>query len=175
LARWLGAESVVLALAGGILGAILAYWGVALAPTALRQLPRGSDAAVNGRVLGFSLLASTAAGFVFGLAPIVRVSKQSPVEALRAGGRAAATARQGGRALLVIGEVALSLTLLVAAGLLLQSFVRLLHTPAGFRPDGALAMQVSLPTSRYADPAALRSFMRRLIPALDAIPGVASS
>jgi putative ABC transport system permease protein len=92
LMRWLGAESLVLAIAGGVLGTVLAHWGVALASAVLEGLPRGSDAAVNGRVLGFSMLVSMAAGFVFGLAPIVRVSRESPVAALRAGGRGA-TAR----------------------------------------------------------------------------------
>jgi predicted permease len=75
----------------------------------------------------------------------------------------------------VIGEVALSLMLLVGAGLLLQSFTRLTHVPVGFRSDGLLTMRVSLPTTTYADPAAMRSFMTRLIPKLEVIPGVASA
>jgi predicted permease len=175
LIRWLGSESLVLTIAGGALGTVLAYWSVALASAVLQSLPRGSDAAVNGRVLGFSLLVSMAAGFVFGLAPIVRVSRQAPVAALRAGGRGATVPRGGAGAALVIGEVALSLTLLVGAGLLLQSFTRLLHVPVGFGPEGVMAMRVSLPTSKYADPAAMRSFMARLILALETIPGVASA
>jgi putative ABC transport system permease protein len=74
---------------------------------------------------------------------------------------------------LVIVEVALSLMLLVGAGLLLQSFVRLTRVPVGFTPDGLLTFRVSLPTSTYADPAAMRSFIARLMPALAATPGVA--
>ena len=75
----------------------------------------------------------------------------------------------------MIVEVALSLMLLVGAGLLLQSFTRLTHVPVGFRPEGLLTMRVSLPTTQYADPAAMRSFMTRLIPRLESLPGVASA
>jgi predicted permease len=175
LMRWLGAESLALAMTGGVLGTLFAYWGVALASAMLQGLPRGSEAAVNGRVLGFSLLVSVAAGFVFGLAPAIRVGRQSPVAALRGGGRGATALRGGAGAILVVGEVALSLTLLVGAGLLLESFTRLLHVPLGFNPNGLVAMRVSLPTSKYADPAAMRSFINRLIPALETIPGVAAA
>ena len=175
LTRWVCSESVVLALAGGLAGVLLAFWSVGLAESVLAGLPRGSEIAVNGRVLAFSFVVSLVAGIGFGLVPSSLVRRQSPADALKSGGRGATVARRGAGRVLVIVEVALSLMLLVGAGLLLQSFTRLTHVPVGFRSEGLLTMRVSLPTTQYADPAAMRSFMARLIPRLESIPGVASA
>ena len=123
-------------------------------------------------MLAFSLAVSVAAGLVFGLIPSSVVARQSPVDALKGGGRGAVSSRRGPRNALVVTEVALSLTLLVGAGLLLQSFERLARVPVGFKADGLLAFRVSLPTSTYADPAQMRAFLSRLMPALEAAPGV---
>jgi predicted permease len=173
LARWQCGESMLLALAGGAGGVLLAFWAVDLAAAALGSLPRGSEAAVNGRVLPFSLLVSLAAGLAFGVAPSSIVGRQPPMNALKGGGRGVTVSRgRAGRAL-VIAEVALSLMLLVGAGLLLQSFVGLTRVPVGFRPEGLLTLRVSLPSSTYAEPAAMRALMARLIPRLESTPGVA--
>ena len=172
LTRWMCSESVVLALAGGLAGVLLAYWSVGLASSILSGLPRGSEIAVNGRVLVFSLAVSLAAGLVFGLVPSSLLARQSPADALKTGGHRATAARGGAANVLVIAEVALSLMLLVGAGLLMQSFARLTHVPVGFNPDRLLTLRVSLPTSTYADPAAMRAFMARLMPRLEATPGV---
>ena len=172
LARWMCSESLLLSLTGGVLGVLLAFWSVDLAASALRGLPRGSEIAVDGRVLAFSLAVSVAAGLIFGLIPSSVVARQSPVDALKGGGRGAVSSRRGPRNALVVAEVALSLTLLVGAGLLLQSFERLARVPVGFRADGLLTFRVSLPTSTYADPAQMRAFVSRLMPALEAAPGV---
>ena len=94
------------------------------------------------------------------------------MEALKNGGRGSvAVPRTAGR-VMVVAEVALSLVLLVGAGLLLQSFARLTRTQLGFKPDGLLTCRLSLPSSQYADPPAMRHFMSRLLPALQAAPGV---
>jgi putative ABC transport system permease protein len=172
LTRWMCSESVVLALAGGLAGVLLAYWSVGLASSILSGLPRGSEIAVNGRVLVFSLVVSLAAGLVFGLVPSSLLARQSPADALKTGGHRATAARGSAANVFVIAEVALSLMLLVGAGLLIQSFARLTHIPVGFNPDRLLTLRVSLPTSTYADPAAMRAFMARLIPRLEATPGV---
>jgi predicted permease len=172
LARWMCSESLLLSLTGGVLGVLLAFWSVDLAASTLRGLPRGSEIAVDGRVLTFSLAVSVAAGLIFGLIPSSVVARQSPVDALKGGGRGAVSSRRGPRNALVVAEVALSLTLLVGAGLLLQSFERLARVPVGFRADGLLTFRVSLPTSTYADPAQMRAFVSRLMPALEAAPGV---
>jgi putative ABC transport system permease protein len=173
LTRWMCSESLLLALAGGVLGVLLAFWSVDLAASALRDLPRGSEIAVDARVLMFSLAVSIAAGLIFGLIPSAVAARQSPVDALKSGsGRGATAAGRGPRNALVVGEVALSLMLLVGAGLLLQSFGRLTRVPVGFKADGLLTFRVSLPTSTYGDPASMRSFIARLMPALEAAPGV---
>jgi putative ABC transport system permease protein len=173
LTRWQGSESLLLALAGGAGGVLLAFWSVDLAGSALSALPRGSDVAVNARVLLFTLLVSLAAGLAFGVAPSSIVTRQPPVDALKSGGRGVAVSRGRAGRVLVVVEVALSLMLLVGAGLLLQSFVGVARAPVGFRPDGLLTLRVSLPASAYADPGAMRSFMARLIQRLESTPGVA--
>ena len=172
LMRWMCSESLLLALTGGAGGVLIAFWSVDLASSALRGLPRGSEIAVDGRVLTFSLAVSIMVGLLFGLIPSSLAWRQSPVDALKGGGRGATASRRGPRNVLVVAEVALSLMLLVGAGLLLQSFARLTHVPVGFAPDGLLTLRVSLPTSTYADPAAMRSFIARLMPKLEATPGV---
>jgi putative ABC transport system permease protein len=173
LTRWMCAESLLLSLTGGVLGVLLAFWSVELAASALRGLPRGAEIAVDARVLAFSLVVSLTAGLVFGLIPASLAARQSPVDALKSGGRGATSSRRGPRNALVIAEVALSLMLLVGAGLLLQSLARLTRVPVGFKADGLLTFRVSLPSSTYDDPAALRSFIARLMPKLEATPGIA--
>jgi predicted permease len=173
LTRWMCGESLLLAMTGGGLGVLLAFWSVDAAASALRGLPRGSEIAVDGRVLVFSLLVSIAAGLIFGVIPASVAARQSPVDALKGGGRGTTASRRGPRQALVIAEVALSLMLLVGAGLLLQSFARLTRVPVGFNADRLLTFRVSLPTSTYADPSAMRSFIDRLMPKLEATPGVA--
>jgi predicted permease len=172
LTRWMCSESLLLSLTGGMLGVLLAFWTVDLARSALRGLPRGSEVAVDGRVLVFSFAVSIVAGVIFGLIPASLAARQAPLDALKSGGRGATASRRGPRNALVIAEVALSLMLLVGAGLLLQSFGRLARVPVGFNPDGLLTFRVSLPTSTYSDPPAMRSFIARLMPKLETAPGV---
>src|SRR5206468_3808408 len=122
----------------------------------LSRLPRGADIAVNPRALAFSLVVSVVAGAAFGFAPWRRLTRQAPIEALRSSPRVSTADRRGAAALLVVGEVAVSLVLLVLAGLLLQSFARLLAQPVGFDPERLVTLRVSLATSRYPDAAAMR-------------------
>ena len=175
LTRWMCSESLLLALTGGGLGVLLAFWSVDFAASALQGLPRGSEIAVDGRVLAFSLAVSMAASLIFGLIPASLAARQSPVDALKGGGRGATASRRGPRNALVVAEVALSLMLLVGAGLLLQSFTRLARVPVGFKADGLLIFRATLPASAYGDPVAMRSFIARLMPKLEATPGVASA
>ena len=154
---------------------LLAFWGVGLAESVLAGLPRGAEIAVNGRVLAFSFVVALVVGIAFGLVPSALVRRQSVVDALKSGSRGATVRRHRAGSLLVIAEVALSLMLLVGAGLLLRSFTRLTHVPAGFRTESLLTLRVSLPTGTYADPAAMRSFMTRVLARLETIPGVAGA
>ena len=143
LIRQMLTESILLALAGGGLGLLLAEWGVdamlALAPDAL---PRASEVAVDGRVLAFTVGAALVTGVVFGLMPALSASRPDLTWALKDGSRGATASRGRLRRALVVAEVALSLILLVGTGLMVQSFVRLRNVDPGFHPDHVLAMSV---------------------------------
>jgi putative ABC transport system permease protein len=175
LVRQFLAETAVLYAAGaaGALG--LASWGtsalVALGPA---DIPRLADTTLDGRVLAATLLLSLITAVVFGLAPAVQGAKADPAEALRAGGRSASAgrARQRLRVALVVSEVALSVVLLIGAGLALHSLVRLTAVDPGFDAGGQLTFSVVMPARRYTDAASLAATAERLSEQLSAIPGV---
>ncbi len=175
LVRQLLAESVVLALAGGGLGVILAVWGVpALLSINSGSLTPTSDLVLDRTVLGFALLLSLVTGLAFGLVPAVRVARTSLAETLREGGRGTAGDR-GGMALrrgLVVATVALALTLLVGAGLLVRSFARLVGVDPGFTPERVLTFNVTLPASSYPNDTVRNAFYDRALAAIAAVPGV---
>ena len=142
-------ESVIVALTGGALGLLLAFWGIdALVAASPDSLPRLRQVGVDGRVVGFTALVSLATGVLFGLAPAIRASRTELHETLKEGGRTSAAHGRAGQ-LLVIAEVALSLVLLVAAGLLIRSFARLQDVAPGFEPAKLLTFRLALPESRY--------------------------
>jgi putative ABC transport system permease protein len=175
LVRQMLVETVVLFLAGGLLGAGLAWFGVkgllALAPDAI---PRAQRIAVDGRVLAFTLLVSLATGLVFGLVPSLSATGRRLYGALKEGGRAMAGGRQGRvvRNILVGGEVGLALALLVVSGLLIRSFARLSGVDPGFKPDHVLTASVSIPEFKYPEEERQALFYQQLVERLSAIPGV---
>jgi len=149
LMRQLLTESVIVALAGGGLGLLFASWGVAaLVSAAPDGLPRLREVGVDMRVAAFTAMVSMATGVLFGLAPAIRASRIDLNDALKEGGRTTAAHGLGGR-LLVVAEVALSIVLLVAAGLFIRSFSRLQDVRPGFAADRLLTLRLSLPPSRY--------------------------
>lgn len=171
LACQLLAESLLLSLAGGVCAlAVLALTHRVLIRLLPAGIPLTADLAIDWRVLAFALAASAVAGAAFGLAPALQI-KRDATEALRRQSRAStASADQGRlRRALVIGEFALSLTLMVAAGLLVRSFSELLKTPLGFVPDRVVAVRVWLPTPNdpktdpYGTPAQEAPFLRELL------------
>jgi putative ABC transport system permease protein len=174
LVRQLLTESVLLASAGGTLGLALASSGVdlliALAPD---TIPRLGEVTVDQRAAIFTALLSLATGVVFGLVPALRSSAPSLHDTLKDGGRGAGRATHGraGR-LLVVSEVALSLVLLVGAGLLVHSFARVQHVEPGFDPRGMLTLRLSLPDSRYTTFEQGARFFDALFAALRARPDV---
>jgi putative ABC transport system permease protein len=179
LIRQLLTESLLLAGAGGVSGLLLALWGVHILKTFLLQnalLPRGEAIGLDGRVLVFTLGISLVTGLIFGLAPGLAVSKTDLNDALKEGGRRAGGGVQDRRfrQALVIGEVALALVLLVGAGLMIQSFLRLRQVDPGFRPENVLAADLSLPASRYKDGRQISHFQRQLLERIAALPGVRS-
>ena len=175
IVRQLLTESVLLALAGGAAGLLLALWGVGLVESlGSRVTPLLSGVRVDVRVLGFTALVSVLAGLAFGLAPALQVSRPDLNEALKAGGRSGGGAGAGGRlrSALVVAEVALALVLLAGAGLLVRSVVRLRAVDAGFDPSNLLTMNLTLPSARYRDGAAQAAFFERLGRQLESLPGV---
>jgi putative ABC transport system permease protein len=149
LVRQLLTESVIVAIAGGALGVVLAAWGVdALVSAAPDSIPRLREASVDLRVAAFTAIVSVATGVLFGLAPAVKASRLDLNDALKDGGRTAAAHGIGAR-LLVVCEIALSIVLLASAGLLIRSFARVQDVQPGFAADHLVTMRVSLPPSRY--------------------------
>jgi predicted permease len=172
--RQLLTESVLLSLCGGVLGLILAAWGVQGALSLLPEsLPRAEEIGLDGRVLIFTLAVSVLAGVVFGLAPALRTARPNVQETLKEGGRSASAARQSAQNVFVVLELAMALVLLVGAGLMIRSLTRLWSVDPGFNPKNLLYFQVGLPPSmKQATPDAIRSDLRRLHDALATIPGV---
>jgi predicted permease len=175
LVRQLLTESVLLAMMGGVLGILLAAWGVpALLALNANNLPPSKDIGLDGTVLGFTLLISLVTGLVFGLAPALRVARTNLHDTLKEGGRGAA-GDLGGLALrrgLVIATVALALTLLVGAGLMIRSFARLVGVDPGFNPEGLMTFNVALPASKYTNDTLRLAAFERVTAELGAIPGV---
>jgi len=175
LVRQLLTESLILAGLGGGLGLVLALWGIDLL-SALEPgtLPRVSEVRIDRGVLVFTSLLSLASGVLFGLAPALQISRTRVNATLKEGGRAATETRgrKRLRGLLVIGQIALALMLLVAAGLMVKSFIRLQHVDPGFDPEGLLTVQLSLSQARYPDAPQQAAFYRRLVERARSLPGV---
>src|SRR3954468_23278508 len=176
--RLLLTESVLLAIVGGPVGLILAIWSldflVSLKPA---NLPRLAEIGVNRTVFLFTAAVSVLTGVLFGLAPAWQVSKSDLNEGLKESGRGGSDAprRQRMRALLVISEVALSLVLLIGAGLMIRSFSRLLAVDPGFKPDHVLTAFVSLPVAKYPKHEEQVAFFDRLLERLRNVPGVGAA
>jgi len=171
------AESLVLSFAGAILGLALSFAGVrgllALAP---ENATVALDVRMDPQVLLFTAFAAIAAGILFGIAPAWQISRLDRFDALREGGRSgsAGLRRQGLRAGLVVGEVALALVLLVGAGLFLRSLASLEDVNPGFQPNGLITGAVTLPQAQYGDAAKQIAFYRAVLDRLTNLPGVTS-
>ncbi len=166
------AESLVLAAAGGLLGTLAAWWGIAILP-ALSPLPVQTTLALDARALAFTLLVSLGTGLLFGLAPALRLARS---EFSLAGGRSVlAGGRNRFRSSLVAVQVALSVALLAGAGLLLRSFLKLENVDPGFDARNVLTVGVTLVGAPYRDAQRQRQFFGQLLDAAQAIPGVESA
>ncbi|HJT27327.1 MAG TPA: ABC transporter permease [Pyrinomonadaceae bacterium] len=166
-------ESVLLALAGAAFGLLLATWGtdllVAYGPA---DVPRLRDVGVDRYVLFFTLGLATLTGIIFGLAPALHASKPAPGNMLKETGRGVYTGRNRMRSALIVSEVALSLMLLAGAGLLINSFWRLLQTDAGFNPKGVLALDIPLSREQYKTTEERVAAFQQLIARMKTVPGV---
>jgi predicted permease len=176
--RQLLTESLMIAFAGGALGLGLAFGGVrALVSLLPADFPRAHDIHVSGPVLAFTLLVSFVTGILFGLAPSLQASRTDPKQGLAKGGRTTTAARSQNRlrSALVIAEVSLASVLLIGAGLLLRSFLNLVHLDPGFREDHLLTASLSLPHAEYKTDEQNAQFYSRLVSRLNELPGVESA
>ncbi|HYY99807.1 MAG TPA: ABC transporter permease, partial [Pyrinomonadaceae bacterium] len=175
IVRQLLTESVVLSVAGGALGLLLAAWGISVVSAFVpADIPRFRDARLDPFVLAFTFAASVLTGVVFGLAPALQASRVDLNETLKEGGRGGTDGRGRNRVrgMLIVSEVALSLVLLVGAGLLIESFVNLRNTNPGFDARRVLTASVSLPAARYPKDEQLSDFYQRAVERASQLPGV---
>jgi len=176
LIRQLLTESLLLALAGGIAGVLLAALGTsALAAAGPREIPRVSEIRIDLPVMLFSLAVSLLTGVLFGLSPAIRASRVDLNDALKEAGKATADrSRHGLRSLLVTAEVALAFVLVVGAGLLGKSFLHLINVDPGFDPHNVLTLSTYLYGARYQKPEVERVYYDQIMARLRATPGVDS-
>jgi len=174
IVRQLLTESLLLAVAGGAIGLLLAAWGLdALAGALPEDLPRAKEIGVDRVVFGFTGALSVLTGLIFGIIPALTRARPALNETLKEGGRTSAAFGRGRiRSALIVSEVALSLALLVGAGLLIKSFWRLMQVNPGFQPDHLLTMNVALIGEKYKETGQVISFFRELPARLGALPGV---
>ena len=175
LMRQMLTESVVLSLIGAIVGVALARVGVAvLATMAAQSFPRLADTRIDLLALTFTVVVALATGILFGLFPAFQSARGATQDVLKEGSQASTTGRGRLRLrrVLVAAEVALSLLLLVGAGLLIKSFMRLQAVDAGFDPSGVLTMRIVVPTVRYSQPDQVRNFYQEVLRRVAGLPGV---
>jgi putative ABC transport system permease protein len=173
--RQLLTESILLAALGGALGLLFALWSTdLLVAGASDVLPRLGEIRMSGLALGFNALVSLVTGIAFGLAPALQASKPELNEMLKEGGRTSGAGMRSRRArnLLVISEVAVSLVLLVGAGLLIKSFLRLQEVKPGFNPQHVLAMEMFLPGAKYPEEYQHAAFFEQVLTRTRSLKGV---
>jgi putative ABC transport system permease protein len=179
--RQLLTESILLSLAGGAAGLLIAYWGVpalvaVLPQSQLNAMPFLKSLHIDTSILIFSFALSLLTGLIFGLAPSLQSSKLDLNEALKEGGRqtSAGTSHRL-RSAMVVTEIALAVVLLVGAGLMMKSLLRLLQTNIGFKTENLLTMTVILPPAKYTDPNQQINFNDQLRERVQSLPGVAGA
>jgi putative ABC transport system permease protein len=172
LMRLLLSESLLLALIGGVAGAALSIWGIRAVKAILPvETPRMELIVLDWRAVAFTFAVSAICAMLFGLVPALRASRPDLNEGLKTSGR---SGTRGGalRQALVAAEIALGLVLLTGAGLMINSFIRLLNVDIGMRTNDVLALETGLPRARYASEADRLAFMDRLLEAVRSVPGV---
>ncbi len=174
LVRQLLTESVLLAVIGGLLGLALAYWGLAALLALIPiQLPSFIKINIDTPVMLFTLILAVATGLVFGLAPAFQISSGGVAETLKEGGRTSqAAGRHRLRGALVVSEIAFALVLLIGAGLMIRSFIRIQQANFGFDATRVLTFEISLPQARYSDDARVRGFFQQVLQRISTLPGV---
>ena len=175
LARQLVTETLLLTLAGGLLGVLLGYWGLSLLSDAgLQSLPRGSEIRMDSRTVGFTVVLALAVGLAVGLVPVLSIGRTNLTQVFREEGRSSTSGRgaRATRRMLVASQVAFAFMLLAGAGLLAASFNRVLRVDPGFQTTNLLTARIAPPSTRYPQPSDVRTFIDRLLLDVRALPGV---
>ncbi len=178
LTRQVLVEALVLAACGGALGLLLGTWALQAAPyLGMDALPRGADIGLDAAVAGYTAALVVMVGVLVAVLPVLRLRHIDMAGTIREEGRSGTASKRmlAARRVLVGGQVAFALILLVGAGMLLASFSKVLAVDPGFRADGVLTARLTLPPARYSDEAAQTAAYERLLPALRAIPGVTAA
>jgi putative ABC transport system permease protein len=176
--RQLLTESILISLAGGAVGVVIAWWGtnllIALKP---ENLPRLQEIDIDPRVFGFTFAVSVLTGLIFGLLPALSASREGVSGRLKESGRSSSSSRaqQRVRSAFVVGELAVALILLVGAGLLVKTFWKLRNVEPGFAPDHLLTMRVELPENRYPHVDEQTRFRSQALANINSLPGVQAS
>ena len=173
--RQLLTETALLVLAGGGAGLLLAFWGLKLlVAIGARQLPRLDEVSIDTPVLLFTLALSVLAGLICGLAPAWRTADTHLKQALSDSGNSAITRQERLREFLIIGEIAVAACVLVGAGLLVKSFLRLQRVDSGMDPRQVLTFEIALPSLKYPNQPQVADFYERVLTRIAALPGVQS-
>jgi len=180
IVRQMLTEATLLALCGSALGVLIAHWSLAWVHAfGPKSIPRLAEVNIDWRVLVFTLAAALLSGVIFGLAPAVRLARMNLADALKQAGRGAIGTAFGrshrGRRLLVAGELALSVMLLVGASLLIRSLANLQNVDPGFKPQGVLSFALQLAGRQYNAPLPVLSTYKQIWERLDRLPGVRAS
>jgi putative ABC transport system permease protein len=179
IVRQLLVESMLLGITGGALGLLFAVWAkdllLAMLPESM-SVAKVNSVTIDTNVLAFTVILSLSTGLFFGLLPALRASRPDLSDALKEGGRAisASLRRNQMRAALVAGEMAVALMLLIGAGLLIQSFIRLNNVSPGFQPDRILSMHIGLSSNRYANNQQIAAGLDDIVQRIQQVPGAAS-
>ncbi len=178
LTRQLLTETVLLTLAGGVAGAALGYWGLALlSQLGIESLPRSAEIRMDSTVVTFTMLLALAVGILVGIVPVISLRQINLSQAFREEGRSGTSGR-GARVMrrtLVASQVAFAFMLLIGAGLLLASFERVLRIQPGFDPEHLLTARISPPSTRYPEDAQLQVLADRLLASIRTLPGVTAA
>jgi putative ABC transport system permease protein len=175
LVRQMLTEAWLLSAAGAVAGLLVAVWCTRLVVGfAPRALPRVVDTSLNGPVLACAAALGVAAGLIFGLIPARQISRTGPVDSLKDGARGT-DGRAAARRLLVVAQVSIAVVLLVGAGLLIKSFVRLMSVEPGFTTERVLTLRISLPEPRYPGRPEVTAYFERLLERVVSLPGVESA
>lgn len=177
IVRQLLTESIMLAIGGGVVGLLLAIWAVSwVVSLSADTIPRVHEISVDPRMAGFTLLVSVVTGVLFGLAPAIQVSRPDLTDALKESGRGTAGHRRNRlRSALVVSEVALSLVLLVGAGLMIRSFAKLNQVDPGFKPAQVMTLGVTLLRSKYPEDEQVAQLYSQILERAANAPGVLSA